>query len=278
MLVAQNENLLPKSLVDRVALKTQVCQHQLSEVRGLRKLIILSRKSKFLRILLGVSFALFLSGYQPTLAIPPIKQSIAQAQVTQEQVITPADFPDAFNLPHPGYLTTRFSSWHPGVDIATGYGMPVKSIARGTVVEVSLGFWGLGHYVVVEHEQGFRSTYGHMDKVFVHPGDQVSIDSTLGTVGMTGHTSGPHTHLEVTKDGRFIDPLTILPAIQNWPDAAGIAPAGAGEIKEDVKPKPVSAKQKLNLIDISEAGKTEKPQEVKDSPLPHLLLSQQGQT
>src|SRR3989344_4257047 len=255
MFFSQNENLLPKSFADRVALKTQGLKHQLSEVRGYRKLLIILQKSKFYRIFLGVSFALFLSGYQPTLAIPPIKQSIAQAQVTQEQVITPADFPDAFNLPHPGYLTTKFSTWHPGVDIATGYGMPVKPVARGTIAEVSLGFWGLGNYVIVEHEQGFRSTYGHMGKVFVRKGHAVDSSSIMGTVGMTGRTSGPHTHLEVTKDSRYIDPLTILPAISNWPATAGKAPYGAGEIKADVKenkPKVSEPKLKLNLININE--------------------------
>lgn len=254
MLFKQNENLLPKSLADRVALKTQGLKHQLSKVRGYRKLIILPKKSKLLRVSLGISFALFLSGYQPTLAIPPIKQSVAQAQVAQEQLITPADFPDAFNLPHPGYLTTKFSSWHPGVDIATGYGMPIKPITRGKIAEISLGFWGLGHYIIVEHELGFRSTYGHMDKIFVRQGDIVNADSTLGTVGMTGHTSGPHTHLEVTKESRYIDPLTILPAISNWPTTAGKAPYGAGEVKAKVKknaPEDPQPKLKLNLIDIT---------------------------
>lgn len=285
MLLTQNENLLPKSLADGVAPKTPGFKHQLLRFRGYRKLLIFFRKSKLLKVLLGAFFALFLSGYQPTIAIPPIKQSFAQAQVPQEQVITPADFPDVFNLPHPGYLTTKFSSWHPGVDIAAGYGMPIKPIAKGTVTEVVLGFWGLGHYVVVEHEQGFRSTYGHMGKVFIRQGDTVNADSTLGAVGMTGHTSGPHTHLEVTRNGQSIDPLTILPAISRWPDTAGVAPFGAGTIQEDVKqsfppsevkPKPVSVKQKLNLINIGKAGQTEDMQKAKTSPLPRLLLSQPG--
>lgn len=273
MLFAQNENLLPKSLADGVALKTQGLKHQLSKVRGYRKLTNLLQKSKFSRVFLGALFALFLSGYQPTLAIPPIKQSVVQAQNRQEEVITPADFADTFDLPHPGYLTTKFSPWHPGIDIATGYGMPVKPLAKGVVIETSLGFWGLGHYVVVEHEQDFRSTYGHMGKVFVRKGDAVDSNSTMGTVGMTGRTTGPHTHLEVTKNGRFVDPLTILPAITNWPTIAGNAPYGSGgEInapKKEVKPT-------LNLINIGKAGQAEA--ETKTTPLLRPLLLQPGQT
>ena len=86
---------------------------------------------------------------------------------------------------------------------------------------------------------------------------------------MTGRTTGPHTHLEVTKEGHPIDPLTILPAISNWPATAGEAPYGAGEVKIEVKkntPKVSEPKLKLNLIHITEDAK---PQQ---SRLPLLQL------
>lgn len=228
MLFSQSENLLPKRLSEGVALNHFFSQHQLSKVRGSRKLI---------KIVLGVFAILYFSGYQPTLAIPPIKQAVVEANFSQAQDIQAATFPEAFILPHPGYISTRFSSWHPGMDIATGLGMPIHPIASGKVAEVTYGFFGLGHSVIIEHAQGFKSTYGHMGKIFVKVGDNILATSTLGEVGMTGRTTGPHTHLEITKDGQYIDPINILPTLADWPTDAGNAPKGEGETKVKEKPK-----------------------------------------
>lgn len=159
----------------------------------------------------------YFSGYQPTLAIPPLKQSIVKAEFSQEQIIQNSSFKDPFILPHPGYLSSSFSTWHPGIDIAIGLGMPIHPINSGKVVEVNFGYFGLGHFVVVEHEQGIKSIYGHMGRIFVKKNDLVTQNSILGEVGMTGHTSGPHTHLETTKNGEYFDPQLILPLLSKWP-------------------------------------------------------------
>lgn len=174
---------------------------------------------KLPKFFLGVYLLLFFLGYQPTIGLPPIKK-VDNTVFAQEQTINSNPIPYTFNLPHPGYVSTKFSTWHPGVDIATGLGMSIKPIAPGKVVDVSYGFIGLGHSVVLEHEGGYRSTYGHMGTIFVKVDDTVNESSLLGQVGMTGRTTGPHTHLEVTKDGKSIDPLTILPAIDKTPGEA----------------------------------------------------------
>lgn len=178
------------------------------------------KHSKILRLVkLGglFAFAFFALGYQPILAIPPIKKSVVLAQFTQEQSINAASFSESFQLPHPGYISTYYSKWHPGIDIATGLGMPVHPILKGVVSDVSYGLWGLGHTITIEHEQSLKSVYGHLGRMFVKIGDTVTRDSGLGEVGLTGHTSGPHTHLEVLKDGHYINPQTILPPL---PDLA----------------------------------------------------------
>ena len=210
MLFRQSGKLLPKKTTDRVALKTFVFKHQLLKFRGFKKLANISK-------ILGVFVLLYLTGYQPTLAIPPVKQAAVEASFTQNQQVSADSFSETIDLPHPGYLTTKFSAWHPGTDIATGLGMPIHPIISGKVVDVVYSFWGFGHYVTIEHEQGLRSTYAHMGRIFVKNGDIVTKNSTLGEVGMTGHTSGPHTHLEITKDGKNIDPLLILPEVPDFP-------------------------------------------------------------
>ena len=165
-------------------------------------------------MVLGLFLLFYFSGYQPTLAIPPIKQTFARAEFSQEQIIQTSSFKDPFILPHPGYISTGYSKRHPGLDIATGLGMPIHPINSGKVVAIDYGmFFGLGHSVVVEHEQGIRSTYGHMGRIFVKKNDLVTQNSILGEVGLTGQTSGPHTHLEVTKNGQYTDPQLILPKL-----------------------------------------------------------------
>lgn len=161
---------------------------------------------------------MFLLNYQPTPGFPPVKRNVVYAEIAQEQSVAPQEASIVFQLPHPGYITTRFSGFHPGIDLCSGLGMPVKPIAKGTVVEAGYNFFGLGLMVEVEHADGYRSTYGHMGKIFVTKGQTVEASEYLGEVGMTGNTSGPHTHLEISKDGKKIDPLLLLPEIRNFPE------------------------------------------------------------
>ncbi len=154
-------------------------------------------------------------GYYPTFGIPPVKESVVTAQSTQEQrsEIISSSFSKPLVLPHPGYLSTRFSNYHPGIDIAAGLGMPIHPIIDGVVEQIGHDIFGLGNYVVVSHENGFKSTYGHMGKIYVKAGSRITSENTLGEVGLTGHTSGPHTHLEITLNGTLIDPQKLLPEI-----------------------------------------------------------------
>jgi len=174
--------------------------------------------NKFTKLAIILFFLLSFTGYYPTFSIPPVKQSIVLASYQEQQgEIIAQSFSKPLILPHPGYLSTRFSAWHPGVDIATGLGMPIHPITDGEVSEIGRDFWGLGNYVVVTHQNGFKSKYAHMGKVYAKVGDQLTQENTLGEVGLTGHTSGPHTHLEITHDGKYIDPETLLPEIPDMP-------------------------------------------------------------
>lgn len=191
----------------------------------------------------------FLFNYHPAFSFPPVKTNIAYAEITQEQQVNSQASPVTFQLPFPGYITTPFSGFHPGIDICAGLGMPIKPIAKGTVVETGFNFFGLGLMVEVEHEGGYRSLYAHMGKIFVTKGQVVDVNDFLGEIGMTGHTSGPHTHLEVTKDGQKINPLLILPEIRKFPkqeDFAVIKSATPSAVAiPTFKPEPESSESAL---------------------------------
>jgi murein DD-endopeptidase MepM/ murein hydrolase activator NlpD len=177
----------------------------------------LTPKKLHLKILLGVLLvSLFLGGYQPTLGFPPIKKSVARAQSEQTQRVNAQEVPVKFQMPHPFSMISTYYSWyHQGIDLATPLGTPIRPVASGVITEAGYNFWGLGLTTVVDHGSGYQSLYAHMGKIYLKKGDKVTENSIMGEVGMTGHTSGPHTHLQISKNGVNIDPLTVLPLIKN---------------------------------------------------------------
>lgn len=206
VLKSQNRNLLPEKVSEKDALNQKLSKIKLGFPHRFTKLVIFS------------FVLLTLLGYQPNFGIPPIKTSTVKAQYQEQKgEVIAQSFSKPLRLPHPGYLSTKFSPYHPGIDIATGLGMPIHPIIDGEVVEVGRDLFGLGNFVTINHEKNFQSKYAHMGKIYVKTGDKVTSENTLGEVGLTGHTSGPHTHLEVTLNGKYIDPLTLLPEIPNMP-------------------------------------------------------------
>lgn len=206
------KNLLPKKILKRVVLTFKSFKiRPKAPVFRFKRLIIIP-------LLAGL-----LLGYYPTPTFPPIKKSIVHAQDEpasrgeQKQEIIASSFPEPINLPHPGYLSARFSAFHPGVDIASGLGMPIHPIYSGVVEDTIYDVFAYGHHVIIDHQNGYKSLYAHMGRVYIKKGDKVTPASIIGEVGLTGHTSGPHTHLEITKNESYIDPLTILPQIPNMP-------------------------------------------------------------
>lgn len=96
-------------------------------------------------------------------------------------------------------------SMHYGFDYVAPRGEPFNATARGEVSFAgSKGDFGLT--VKVDHGNGIVTVYGHADKIFVEPGEQVERGQILGVVGATGRTTGPHLHYEVQVDGRPVNP------------------------------------------------------------------------
>lgn len=113
-----------------------------------------------------------------------------------------------------GRVTSTFSDHQErgsaGVDLAAPLNTPIKSIAVGTVVGVGNDDRS-GNYVMVRHPDGTTSSYSHLGNVSVKDGDDVNANTVLGTVGLTGHTTGAHVHLRVRDaDGKDVDPMKVL--------------------------------------------------------------------
>ena len=101
--------------------------------------------------------------------------------------------------------------FHPGVDIPGQLGTIIKAAAPGKVV--SAGWKGLyGRVVEIDHGNGIRTRYGHLNQTLVRPGQQVTLDDRIGEMGDSGRSSGPHLHYEVLVNDEYEDPLGFLRA------------------------------------------------------------------
>lgn len=111
-----------------------------------------------------------------------------------------------------------FPHFHTGVDLAVPLGTPVFAAADGVVVLArpmtdALGaLVGYGNYIVLQHDTGLKTLYGHLLAIGVKEGDSVKRGQLIGLVGSTGNSTGPHTHFEVRIDNSPIDPMQMLPA------------------------------------------------------------------
>lgn len=121
--------------------------------------------------------------------------------------------PGGFAWPIHGGISQYPSWYHMALDLTDPVGTPIVAAENGTVSSVSVGSWdyGYGTNVWVQNANGIGTHYCHMSGVNVSVGQSVSVGSTvIGWVGMTGRTTGPHLHFEVSKNGTLISPLAIL--------------------------------------------------------------------
>jgi murein DD-endopeptidase MepM/ murein hydrolase activator NlpD len=102
----------------------------------------------------------------------------------------------------------RWGRMHEGIDIAVGYGTPIRAAAAGNVIYAG---WmgGYGNLIIVDHGGGLATAYGHQSS-FAVGGGSVSQGQVIGYVGCTGHCFGPHLHFEVRVNGAAVDPLGYL--------------------------------------------------------------------
>lgn len=111
--------------------------------------------------------------------------------------------------------------FHRGIDIAVPAGTPVHATRKGRVVLVGDDHRGHGVTVIVEHDNGDRTLYGHNSMVRVHPGEQVEAGTVLAFSGNTGRSTGPHVHFEKQPSGRpsietaATEETTIAPMVKD---------------------------------------------------------------
>jgi len=120
-----------------------------------------------------------------------------------------------FAWPVNGPVTSPFGATagrkdrHSGIDIAGDIGDPIQAAADGRVLRIA----DHAHYgllVVIEHDGGYATWYGHASALEVRKGNAVTRGQVIAHVGETGNARGTHLHFEVRRNGRLVDPLPFL--------------------------------------------------------------------
>jgi murein DD-endopeptidase MepM/ murein hydrolase activator NlpD len=114
-----------------------------------------------------------------------------------------------------------YDAAHRGVDYSAPMGTNVRSVAAGTV---KFAGWmnGYGNVVEIQHDAKHSTLYAHLQKIGsgMRSGARVGQGDLVGTVGMTGWTTGPHLHFELKKNGAQVNPMTAsLPGADPLPTA-----------------------------------------------------------
>lgn len=125
------------------------------------------------------------------------------------------------------YITSRFGlrihpitgdrKSHNGLDIGAGYGAAIVAADGGTVSWADVK-GGYGNCVMIDHGNGYVTLYGHMSSIAVSKGQSVSQGDTIGYVGSTGLSTGPHLHFEIHSGGGLIDPEQFFSGLTFSPD------------------------------------------------------------
>lgn len=104
---------------------------------------------------------------------------------------------------------SQVKAFHTGTDMACPTGTPILASMSGKVT-----FTGInrvyGNYVIIDHGNGYQTLYAHMSKIIATKGQWVSQGTRIGLVGSTGYSTGPHLHFTVYKNGKLVDPMTVL--------------------------------------------------------------------
>lgn len=118
--------------------------------------------------------------------------------------------------PHPGRISSRFGyrsnpftnygrEMHSGIDLKGKTGDFIKSTASGKVVFA--GYEGQYGYVVkIKHANGYETRYAHLSRTLVKSGQKIEAGNTVGLLGSTGRSTGPHLHYEILKNNKKINP------------------------------------------------------------------------
>lgn len=104
----------------------------------------------------------------------------------------------------PFYKVRKF---HPGIDFSAPVGTEVYATGNGTILQAGRDNGGYGNQIVIDHGYNYQTTYAHLSRIFVVPGQKILRGQIIGYIGNTGKSTSPHLHYEVRKNGIALNPI-----------------------------------------------------------------------
>ncbi len=146
-------------------------------------------------------------------AVPPPEQ-VAKAEPvvatpSYKQTVIP-EYDDPWIWPIQGKVLDAFSGTNKGLDIAGQPGSPIRATSGGKVVYAGEGLKGYGLLLIIKHDDTYLSAYGHNERLLVVQGESVKQGQHIATVGR-GPENQPMVHFEIRRNGKPVDPSTLLP-------------------------------------------------------------------
>jgi murein DD-endopeptidase MepM/ murein hydrolase activator NlpD len=124
-----------------------------------------------------------------------------------------ASLPTGWPLTERGFVTQMLMDdagiEHPGIDIAIPHGSYIRAAGAGTIIESGADAV-YGHYLVLDHGEGYRSLYAHASLLLAEAGDEVRRFEVIALSGSSGRSTAPHLHFEILLDSEPVDPLTMV--------------------------------------------------------------------
>lgn len=145
----------------------------------------------------------------------PVRRAVKSTDLLRKNITTSG----IFSWPIKGAITSSYGlrsdpingvkDFHTGLDIRGAMNTPVKAPSDGNV---AFAGWSnvYGNFILIKHDNNIVTMYGHLNKINVKKGENVKRGSTIGFVGSTGRSTGPHLHFEVLKNNKRDNPLKYL--------------------------------------------------------------------
>jgi murein DD-endopeptidase MepM/ murein hydrolase activator NlpD len=148
---------------------------------------------------------------KPTVSSEKIKQVRKKSKINNP----PPRSGGKFGRPVSGKILSSYGAkkgglFNDGINIAAPRGTGVRSSETGVVAYVGNELKGFGNLILIKHQGGFVTAYGHMEKTLVKRGQTVKKGQTIGTIGSSGNVQSPQVHFEIRKNGKAVNPTQYL--------------------------------------------------------------------
>jgi len=167
-------------------------------------------ENKRVQKILGANFALMIlaTSFVPSNTLGAVEP---ETSIMAEEVVS---LKTEKNIQYPVEeieITQGFKVFHPGIDLDGLIGDPIKPIKAGKVLAISRSRYAYGNAILLDHGENLTSLYAHLSKILVSVGDEVTTNTVIGEMGVSGRAYGDHLHLEIRDHGVPINPFSILP-------------------------------------------------------------------